>query len=205
MDLVIRNANIVKPDSIFQGSVYVQDGKISAVSREDIGISASRVIDATGKYLLPGLIDTHVHLGSAQNFAEDCRTETKAAVRGGVTSILSYLKISGSFFDTFDAYKEAIEKNSLIDIAFNGIIMDEVQLREIPDYVKNLGIRSFKLFMAYKGKDAISMLTGADDGFLYEAFNTIKNSGGLAIVHAENGEIISRLRAQLEGKSCVKR
>lgn len=197
MDLLIKNAHIVRPDFVFRGHVYAREEKVRAISRTDLGISAKRVIDAAGKYLLPGLIDTHVHLGSSQEFAKDCETETRAAASGGVTCILSYLKTAGSFFDEFEAREQAIKKSSLIDIAFHGMIMDETQLREIPRYVKELGIRSFKLFMAYKGKDAVSMLKGADDGFLYEAFTTIKKSGGLAIVHAENGEIISRIRDQL--------
>jgi len=65
--------------------------------------------------------------------------------------------------------------------------------------VEELGIRSFKFFMAYKGKDAVSILRGIDDAFLFEGFESIKKAGGMAIVHAENGDLIELFRDRMQG------
>jgi dihydroorotase-like cyclic amidohydrolase len=138
-------------------------------------------------------------LGSGQEFEEDCWTETRAAVAGGVTSLFSYLKVEGSYFNVIAKYKRAIEENSLIDIGLHGIVLDPVHLQEIGRYTNELGIRSFKFFMAYKGEDALGILKGIDDGFLYEGLQAIRDAGGLAIVHAENGEIIRLMRERLKG------
>lgn len=198
MDLLIRNAHIVRPEGIFEGNLVVEKGQIQAITQQDLGLRAKREIDASGRYLLPGVIDTHVHLGSGQEFEEDCCTETRAAIAGGVTSLFSYLKVEGSYFNVIDHYKRAIEENSLIDIGLHGIVLNPVHLQEIDRYINELGIRSFKFFMAYKGEDAVGILKGIDDGFLYEGLQAIRDAGGLAIVHAENGEIIRAIRERLK-------
>ena len=92
MNLLIKNAHIVRPDGIAQGNVLIEEGRIQAISKRNLGVRTKREIDARGWFLLPGAIDTHVHLGSGQEFGEDCWTETRAAVAGGVTPLLSYLK-----------------------------------------------------------------------------------------------------------------
>ena len=91
-ELNIVNGRVVIPGTgVQEVGISVEDGKIAAVAQASELPSAKETIDATGKYVFPGLIDPHIHLGFCRGFEADCQTETRAALVGGVTTVGCYL------------------------------------------------------------------------------------------------------------------
>ena len=195
-DLVIKNARIVTPPGVHHGGVGVRDGKIAAVADRDSLPSASSIIDAEDKYLIPGVVDPHVHVGIATPslataFKDDFRTESRAAAAGGVTTVGMHLILKEEgFLHVFEGYKADYEKNAAVDGFFHVQLKDETGFREIPLYPE-IGIPSFKLTWGEIGPGG--------DTWLYRTMSEISKLGDRvrAIVHAENKEIAGFLANKL--------
>ncbi|MBI3454927.1 MAG: amidohydrolase family protein [Candidatus Rokubacteria bacterium] len=192
-DLFLTGCRVVKPDVVVECSLAIRDGVIGAVLEAGETVEARRELDAGGRYVLPGLLDTHVHLGNgAQSFAEDCATESRHAVTGGVTTLLPYVITRGSYLDALPEMHRAVAARSLVDMAFHAIIITEAQIGEIPRLAHDVGVRSFKTFMAYKGREiSPSGIRGMEDSQIFSVFQQIATvPGGIAVVHCENMEIV---------------
>ncbi len=181
--------------------VLVKDDKIISVEPA-IRSDGSRIIDAQGKYVLPGAIDVHTHMqlpvGGTVS-ADDFFTGTRAAAFGGVTTILDFATQSKgeSLWETAAKRKVEAEDKVCIDYGLHVGITDlttEV-MREIPVMIEK-GYPSFKLFMAYPE-------LAVDDGELYAALQSVSEAGGMVGVHAENMHLIRRFVRTLlsEGKT----
>jgi dihydropyrimidinase len=93
-DLVIKNGSVVIPKvGIVNTNIMIENGKIKALSKSLNNISYSKSIDATGKYILPGLIDPHVHYGVYTPIEKAARTESRSAAIGGVTTMIRMLRL----------------------------------------------------------------------------------------------------------------
>jgi dihydroorotase-like cyclic amidohydrolase len=192
-DLFLTGCRVVKPDAVIECSLAVRDGVIAAVVRPGESVTARRTIDAGGRHVLPGLLDTHVHLGNAaQSFAADCVTESRHAVTGGVTTLLPFVITRGAYADFLPEARAAVAAGSLVDMAFHAIIIREAQIAEIPRMAGEFGVRSVKAFMAYKGREiSPSGIQGMADDQIFSVFRQVAQvPGGLAIVHCENMELI---------------
>lgn len=198
-DLLLKNCKAVYPADVVDCSLAIKDGRIAALLTPDAAASSETTIDVGGRYTLPGLIDTHVHFGAGGgSFADDCRRESMAALSGGVTTIFHHLTSMESYFNIFEGYKWCIESESLVDVGFHAAIMAEEHIPEMRRYAEELGITSFKFFMAYKGGE-IKAIKGVDDGLLLDGLREVgKIEGAMAIVHCENYEISVRLAAGLK-------
>jgi dihydroorotase-like cyclic amidohydrolase len=155
-------------------------------------IDARRTIDAGGRWVLPGLLDTHVHLGNAaQPFAADCATESRHAAAGGVTTMFVFVLSRGSLVDALPGLRRGAA-GSVVDVVFHAILIREAQIAEVPRLAAEFGLRSFKTFMAYKGREVSpSGIQGMGDGGIFASFQEVaKVPGGVAIVHCENMELI---------------
>ena len=154
---------------------------------------ARRTIDAGGRFVIPGLLDTHLHLGNAaQSFASDCATESRHAVTGGVTTLMPFVITRDSYVDVLGEMQRAVAAGSLVDMLFHAIIVREPQIDEIPRMAAEFGVRSFKTFMAYKGREiSPSGIQGMRDDQIFSVFQRVRDiPGGVAIVHCENMELI---------------
>jgi dihydropyrimidinase len=183
----------VKPDAVVECGLAIRDGVIAAALAPGETVDARRTIDAGGRYVLPGLLDTHLHLGtSAQSFAGDCASESRHAVTGGVTTLLPFVITRGSYGEVLGEMQKAVAAASLVDMVFHAIIIREAQIEEIPRLAHEFGVRSFKTFMAYKGREiSPSGIQGMGDDQIYSVFRQVaKVPGGIAIVHCENMEVI---------------
>jgi dihydroorotase-like cyclic amidohydrolase len=192
-DLLVRDGLIVKPAGIVPGSLLIRDGRVQAVLGPGERADARREIDAGGRPVLPGLLDTHVHLGNAaQSFAADCGTESRHAATGGVTTVFPFVITRGSYLDALPEMQAAVVRESVVDMVFHAIIVREAQIAEIPRVAAQFGVRSFKSFMAYKrGEISPSGIQGMGDGEIYAVFREVARvPGGIAVVHCENMEII---------------
>jgi dihydroorotase-like cyclic amidohydrolase len=193
--LAITNGAIVGAAGSAPGTVLAADGKIEAILPAGDRPHADDVVDAAGRYVLPGLIDPHVHLGLSQSFEDACWNESRAAVTGGVTAMIHYLLSPDSFHSTYDAHARAIETRSLVDIGFHGMVQNDVQVAEIPDTVRDLQLTSYKFHMAMKGPEAAYGIRGVDDGLMYEGLQQVATQPGvIALAHTENIDVILRFR-----------
>jgi dihydropyrimidinase len=201
VDLLVENGVIVIPKgNLFKGCLGIIGEKIVGIYDSPRGISAREKIDASGNYILPGLVEPHVHYGYRGNLNGNFRTETASAALGGITTVIPFyrdIQNPLSLYENLPWVKSVGEENSYIDFSLHVLLITRNQLRNVDKYLREYGISSFKFYMVYKGEDAKSIgLFGneTDDGFLYEAFSTLAGFPNLvACVHAENSDIILSL------------
>ena len=159
-------------------------------------VAADQVIDATGKYVLPGGIDVHTHMEMpfGGTFSADTfETGTRAAAWGGTTTIIDFaVQAKGtSLLATLDKWHAKADGNCSIDYGFHMIVSDvnDTTLKEM-DACIEAGVNSFKMFMAYPG------VFYATDGEILLAMQQAARSGATVMMHAENGIAIDQLVAQ---------
>ncbi|MGW7638791.1 dihydropyrimidinase [Streptomyces decoyicus] len=199
---VVRGGLVITAADEIHADVLVEDGRIAALAAhgsptaDSWGESADRILDATGRYVIPGGVDAHTHLDfpfggtfSSDNF----ETGTRAAAWGGTTTIIDFAvqsrgKSLRAGLDTWHAKSDA---QCAIDYAFHMILSDvnEHTLKEM-DLLVAEGVTSFKLFTAYPG------VFYSDDGQILRAMQQSADNGGLIMMHAENGIAIDVLVEQ---------
>ena len=208
MRTLIKNGTIVTAVDQYKGDVLVEDEKIAVIGMTlDIpAANVDKVIDAAGKYVLPGGIDVHTHMdmpfGGATS-ADDFETGTRAAAFGGTTTIVDFaIQYRGQTLHTaWETWARKAEGKAVIDYGFHMIITELTdQVEGEMDALVRQGITSFKLFMAYPG---VFML---DDASIFKALLRTGKNGGTICMHAENGGVIDVLvqRALAEGKTAPK-
>ncbi|KAI5335017.1 hypothetical protein L3X38_025150 [Prunus dulcis] len=185
--LLIKGGTVVNAHEMEVADVYVEDGIIVAV-RPNIKVGDDvTVLDATGKFVMPGGIDPHTHLGfefMGSETIDDFFSGQAAALAGGTTMHIDFvIPVNGSLLSGLEAYEKK-SKKSCMDYGFHMAITkwDEVVSKEMEIMVNEKGINSFKFFMAYKGSLMIN------DELLLQGFKKCKSLGALAMVHAENGD-----------------
>jgi len=205
-DTLIVNGRVVTAADTYASDVAISNGKIEAVGKGLSRENAKKVIDANGKYVLPGGIDVHTHLDmpfGGTTSADDFETGTRAAAFGGTTTLIDFaIQYKGQTLRTaFDSWMQKASGKAVSDYAFHCIITDlgAAQLEEMNALVRE-GVTSFKLFMAYPG---VFML---DDASIFKAFRATAKNGGLVCMHAENGSAIDVIvqQALAEGKKAPK-
>jgi dihydropyrimidinase len=205
-DTIIQNGSVVTATDSFVADVAISNGKIAAIGNNLTSQNTSRLLDATGKLVLPGGIDVHTHLDmpfGGTTSADDFETGTRAAAFGGTTTLIDFaIQYKGQpLRQAFDTWMGKASSKAVCDYAFHCIMTDVSggQLSEMNDLVRE-GVTSFKLFMAYPG---IFML---DDGSIFKALQMTSHNGGLICMHAENGSAIDVIvqQALAEGKRAPK-
>lgn len=204
MELLIKGGTVVTATESFPADVAVDGGKIVAIGR-DLAVNAEKVVDATGKLVLPGALDAHTHM--AMPFGGTVSVDsylagTRAAVCGGVTTIFDYpVQHKGeTILGLIGSKKEVLEKEACCDYAFHCCITD-LNGGEILDEMEQAveeGITSFKCFLVYKKEGMM-----VDDGMLARLLLRAKELGAMINVHAENPDLIDLRTEQYlkEGKT----
>src|SRR6201998_256832 len=185
-DTIIRNGSVVPAPEPSLAGVEISNGKIAAIGANLPAENTSKILDASGKLVMPGGIDVHTHLdmpfGGATS-ADDFETGTRAAAFGGTTTLIDFaIQYKGQPLRlAFDTWMNKASKKAVCDYAFHCIVTDisNGQLQQMNSLVHE-GVTSFKLFMAYPG---IFML---DDASIFRALQTTSKNGGLIRIHAEN-------------------
>lgn len=208
IDVAIRNGWLVTPGGTFRGSLGIVGEQISHVGTDDAVPRATREIDAGGAYVLPGLIEPHAHLGLSstkgatelEKWRRDFETESEGAIHGGVTTVLSHWTGQERYVDHLGTLIRWGEERSYIDFNFHPVIGIEEHLDQIPELVER-GVTSFKHYNhVYDDPRGRALgIFPCDDAMLYRSFEAIAAAGApaLAMVHAEDGPIISHLMAQV--------
>lgn len=214
-DLVVKGGRLVIPKvGVIRADIGVSGGKVVEIAEDVSTQGSARVIDASGKFVFPGAIDSHFHVGIYRPMRDDAISESISAASGGVTTILTYFRTGKNYLNKIGPYKEIFpeileaSKDSFVtDYGYHLAIMTKEQLNEIEWLVTEAGVSQFKYYMFYKSLD----LTGAgsaadylmveeplDLGLLYEIMDRVakvnsKFAGygkARVAVHCENPEII---------------
>lgn len=198
MGIIIKNGTIVSANDEFVGDILIEDEKIIEIGI-NLNSKGHEVIDASGKYVMPGGVDEHVHMGSFDTLSFET---SHAALVGGTTTIVDFApQIKGKgVIESIDIQnKELAQGKSSSDYSFHGMVMDisESLLEEIPKMV-DAGITTLKFFMAYKYTPFM-----VPDDLIFKGMQIAKDYGITIMVHAENGDMVYTLQNQLlaEGKT----
>lgn len=193
---LFSGGKVVTAEGSYRADVLVEDGKVTAVGK-DLYVSGAETVDATGKLVMPGFIDAHTHMDmpfGGTVTADDWATGTEAAAAGGTTMIIDFAlqEEGGTLAGAFDTWTEKAKDKAVIDYGFHVAITDlrDDIKTELPKLAEK-GVASVKIFMAYKGTP---LYTEDDD--LFEVLQLSKEAGVLVLVHAENGDVISKLQEQ---------
>jgi dihydropyrimidinase len=196
-DTIIRQGTIATASDTFVADIGIREGKIVALGTGLV--DAPEVINAKGKYVLPGGIDSHVHIAQPSGpgivMADGFESCTRSAAFGGTTMVLPFcLQESDTpLRQTVKAYHALAEGNCHVDVSFHLIISDpseQVLGQDLPALVKD-GYTSFKVFMTYDGLALTDMQ-------IMETMAVAKETGALIMIHAENYDMIRFLTAKLE-------
>jgi len=196
VDVVIKNGRIVFSNSILEAGLAIDKGKFVAIARNQELPAAHNVVDAKGNFVLPGVIDEHVHfmdMGLASY--EDFITGSTAAAAGGVTTVfeMPLCVPPVTNIEVFEEKKEIASKKFLIDFGlYAGAIPGNVN--EIPRMV-NAGVIGIKAMMAGSVPGFFETL---DDGMMLDAFKAVADCGSVITLHAENEAIINHLEKKLK-------
>ncbi len=190
--LLVANGTVVTASGTSRADVLIDGERIAAVG-EVPRSAAARVIDATGRLVLPGGIDVHTHLDlpfSDITSADDFQSGSIAAACGGTTCIIDYATQArgASLHQALDEWMRRADGKAVIDYGFHMTIVDltDPVEREMDDLVAE-GVTSFKVFMAYRGRMML------DDGSIFRVLRRTAGNGGLVCLHAENGDVIEVL------------
>jgi len=194
MSVLIKGGRIITAADDYVGDVYAEGETVSLIG-ESLDVQADKVIDAAGKYVLPGCIDPHTHLEmffGGTVTCDDFTSGTVSAAFGGTTALVDFcMQTPGdSLPNALAAYHEKIERaKPVIDVGFHIGITDLHEGGNLEDLARlpDEGVTSYKLFMAYKGAVMV------DDETLFKTMRVAADTGALIMVHAENGDAIDVL------------
>ncbi|MCX8995961.1 dihydropyrimidinase [Rhizobiaceae bacterium BDR2-2] len=189
LDLIIRNGTVATASDVFRADIGIAGGRIVEIAERIEGDAA--VVDATGKYVLPGGIDSHVHVsqpsGEGIVMADDFESGTRSALYGGNTTVMPFcLQEKGkSLREALKAYHALAEGNCYTDISFHLIVNDPTEAvlgQELPALVRD-GYASLKVFMTYED-------LRLSDAEILKTLDVARETGATVMVHCENEDAI---------------
>jgi dihydroorotase-like cyclic amidohydrolase len=198
--IMIKGGTVVNDDNMEEADIIIEDGKITEVGQDLEVPSGAKIIDASDMFVMPGGIDTCTTLkGDGQlPLADDFASGTRAALAGGTTTVFDVVipAKDESIIEAVAAWKDEIEASACCDVALTVVLprWDDTIKADIVHLVKEEGINSFKVFMAYKDE---LMLSNEE---LLDVFDHCKSVGAVVHVHAENGAIIAENEKRLRAK-----
>lgn len=191
---LIRNGRIITATDDYVADLLLQDGIVAAIGRSlEVGEDV-RIVDASGLYVLPGGVDTHVHMENVIGPTITCdsfASGTRAAAFGGTTTVVDFALQTGtdSPLAAIARAQRSAEPQVSIDYSLHCIItrVDAQVLADVRHALRHEGVSSFKMFMAYPG------VMMADDAAIFQMLRQVGADGGMVALHAENGTVIDLL------------
>ena len=169
VETIIGGGQLVSSSQVYTAAIAIAGEKIVAIGPEQLLPAADNYIDASGKFVLPGLIDCHVHLDGHDNYA------------------------LGSLAAAIGRSKEEVEASALTDFAFHFILQNRPSILQGLPQAMEMGVKSYKMFMTYK-KRPFRM---CDDDYICQAMDLVASGGGVLQLHCESGNIIEYLENKL--------
>ena len=199
VDTIVAGGQVVTSSEVYDSCIAIVDGKIAAIGPENLLPPADRYIDASGKYVLPGLIDCHVHLDRVDTY----ELGSIAAAHSGITTLVPFGNYDGESEQTLpeaiNNHREEIDSTAVLDFAFHFILKNRPYILKSLPQALEMGVTSYKMFMTYK-KGLTSM---CDDDYICEAMDIVAKGGGVMQLHCESGSIIDYLEDKLISEGCV--
>lgn len=210
-DLAIVNGTLVTSKESFKADVYIKDGKIGAISIDDLG-EAKEKIDATGKKVYAGFIDTHVHSrdGGALH-KETFAHSTRGAAMGGITTVVEMPNAVPPVcnVENFKEQKANLESKAFVDFAMWALCVGDLNNKDLLE-LDRCGVAGYKFFWGYALKKSNfnliynydpndpDVFPPLDDGQIYGIFETVSKTGKLLGIHAENSSLIRRFTERIK-------
>ena len=177
-DVHIRGGVVVDSRTLRLADVFIRDGLVDSVEPPGSDRKARRVIDARGKFVLPGIVEAHLH----PVYADRLDTLSRAAVHGGITTLIPYIGavkawgVEGNLWDAVNYFIDEGARDSVIDFGLHCSLVagDMAELEKLVPRICERGVRSFKGFMAYRKRGMF--LSDAD---LLRILAALRDSGGL--------------------------
>jgi dihydropyrimidinase len=193
MAILIKNGTLITATETFESDILVEGEKIAQIGK-DLQHPKAGTIDATGKLIMPGGVDPHVHLDLPMfgtTSSDDHYTGHKAAAFGGTTTVMDFVVLENEGFEHSVGLWMMKAEKAAIDYSFhmNLTQFNEKIAKEIPSLMK-MGIQTLKVFTAYNGRLRI------DDGSIFKALQIARDNGMLVMAHCENGDVIETLTEQ---------
>ncbi len=211
---VIKNGTIVTGSEEYKGNIYIKDGKIAAITSFDLDGDAIEVTDATGLFVLPGLMDTHVHSrdGGAPE-KEDFFHSTQAAAAGGLTTIFEMPNAipATTNVKNIESQIKNLTPKAHVDYAMWGLCVGDLNAEDLIP-LRDAGVIGFKFFWGYAiNKDTFGLIYNYDpsdknvippfrDGEVYKIFENVAKTGKLISIHAENADLMETLTDRVKGE-----
>lgn len=191
MSILIKNGTLITACETFKADILIEGEKIALIG-ENLNHANADIVDASGKLVLPGGVDAHVHLdlpmfGTVSS--DDHYTGGKAAAFGGTTTVIDFIpQDEGTLKENIDRWQAKAAPKAAVDFGFHMNItrFNENVAAEIPT-LPDLGITSLKMFTAYNGRLRLA------DGNMFKVMRIAREAGILTLVHAENGDVIDIL------------
>ncbi|CDS49573.1 Dihydropyrimidinase [Polaromonas sp. CG9_12] len=191
---LIRNGRVITATDDYVADVLMQDGIIHAIGKNMVVGEGVKVIDASGLYVLPGGVDTHVHLQNIIGPTVTCDTfasGTRAAAFGGTTTLVDFAlqTAQDSPLEAIARAQRLADSQVNVDYSLHVIVtrVDAQVLADVRHAMRHEGVTSFKMFMAYPG------VMMADDAAIFQMLRQVGADGGMVALHAENGTVIDLL------------
>ena len=200
LDLKVINGTLFIPGvGLVQAGVGIKGGTIEMIATDGNLPEAATTVDAQGKYVTPGWVDPHVHLGIFSTYEGECETETRYALSGGVTTLGVFMGGAESYLPILPNSIKIAEAKSSTDIMFHLSIFTPQQMDEMEKYYEQFGVTSFKFYMAgVKG-----VFPNVSDDFIQKGFRKVASMGYPAIgcVHCEDQGMVDKGYEYVE-KNC---
>ncbi|EES50216.1 dihydropyrimidinase [Clostridium botulinum] len=202
MSLLIKNGTVITASDIYNGDIYIKDGIIREIGTNLIR-EADEIVDAEGKYVIPGGVDAHTHLNldvgvSVAN--DDFYTGTVAAACGGTTTVVDHMGFGPKGCNLkyqVDVYHGYADDKAVIDYSFHGVVqhVNDSIIDEMKKIVDEEGIPSFKVYLTYDYM--------IDDKGVLKILNRLKELQGIMTVHCENDGSIKLLKENYIRKGLI--
>ncbi|KAK4471678.1 hypothetical protein MN116_005083 [Schistosoma mekongi] len=195
--LLIKGGKVVNDDRMFTADIYIEDGVIRQVGSQLSIPGGVRVIDASGKMVIPGGVDSHTCFESScfgLNTSDDFYSGTRAALAGGTTTIINcIMPTQSSLLDMYDKCRQTADAKACCDYAFHFVLpqYDPKVSKEMELLVKEKGVNSFRVFLSNTNNMLI------DDGDFFEVAKRCRDLGAILQVLAENGKLVKILESKL--------
>jgi dihydropyrimidinase len=199
VDTIVKGGVVVNSQAMQRADIAITNGTITAVGEVENTHTARQVIEARGKYVLPGVIDPHCH----PVYVDKMETFSVSAAFGGVTTVIAFVGSfagwggDGDLLSSLQRFITEGTQTSLIDFAVHGALVrqDMARVEQLVPQAMEMGVTSFKVFMAYLRRGMM-----LEDRELLRCMTLLKTHGGQFMVHAENGAIIDYLIEHFEAQ-----
>lgn len=213
-DHIVKNGTIVTPTESYQADIYIKNGKIAAVSTEDLGSDAHEITDASGKFVLPGFIDTHAHSRDGSKGAhhkEDFAHSSAAGAASGVTTIYEMPNCNPAVYNVamLNDLVQTITPKAYVDFGVWGLCLGDLNNADLVPLAE-AGVVGFKYFWGYAidastyqliynyEEGMKNVIPPFDLGQIYEIFREVEKTGKMVAIHAENFDIIKLLTKEVK-------